>query len=104
MKYQLLVLALVAVSASAWAKAPSQELLQERAAFALGASTEQVVIGNVRKSGGMASRYDFTATVKGVTSRCYVTNSLGNSSDALCSTPGKGASCDALSQAAGRCR
>ena len=47
MKYQLLVLALVAVSASAWAKAPSQELLQERAAFALGASTEQVVIGNV---------------------------------------------------------
>ena len=76
----------------------------ERAAFALGASTEQVVIGNVRKSGGMASRYDFTATVKGVTSRCYVTNSLGNTSDALCSTPGKGASCDALSQAAGRCR
>ena len=104
MKNQLLCLVLGAVCTSAWAAAPSKDLLRERASFTLGVSAEQIAIGNIRKSGGMAERYDFTATVNGTSSKCYVTNTLGNTSDAICSTPGKGVLCDALSKAAGRCQ
>lgn len=88
----------------------SDDKLKERAAFALGTTPNAVTISN-RSSEGV--RVNFTATVGKRANQCYVTHSVGNTSDAICSgtgsrpgvtrRQGSGGTCNALLRSAGRC-
>ncbi len=78
----------------------------KRAAVALGVSESDLTISNFSKSG---VRTDFMATTSAnSTYNCYITNTMGVSSDAIC-TPldaapaPSGQKCNALLEAAGKC-
>ncbi|APZ07737.1 hypothetical protein FJP64_22230 [Kosakonia cowanii] len=80
------------------------ESLKEKAAFALGTTSDKITISN-RKAD--IDSVKFNATTKGKVYQCYYT-SAGISSDALCSpTDGSGlpagSQCNALLKAAGKC-
>lgn len=102
----LLPAAAVGLGMYAWD--PSDELIAERAAFALGTTPDKVTISNVEKSGLYGGRYDFKAMVGTKEYSCYLTFTAGNASDALCNDssgqavtqPGQ---CNELLRAAGRC-
>lgn len=76
------------------------DLLQKRAAFALGVQADQVSIADIDTS--EPYRTQFSALVSGKTLTCYVTASGSVVSDAVCSGAGF-KTCDALSAAAGKC-
>lgn len=82
----------------------SDESIQQKAAFALGTTAENVTITNRRSELG-AVRFD--ATTSGRKFQCYYTTA-GVTSDVLCSptdggAPAPGAACNALLKAAGKC-
>lgn len=92
-------------------KVISDQTLQEKAAFALDSTADQVTISN--RKGDMNS-VRFVATIGNKSHQCYVTTAAGvHVSDAICSgsnsvkSSGKkdedGDSCNALLKAAGRC-
>ncbi len=81
----------------------SDELLQEKSAFALGVDTNKVTISDRRKGAMMnGGEINFTANVGKKSYKCYVVSSFGATSDAICSGGGK-KTCDALSKRAGKC-
>ena len=82
----------------------SDSSIQQKAAFALGTTSESVTITNRRSELGAVR---FNASANGRTFQCYY-STAGMSSDAICSpTDGgpaaPGAPCNALLKAAGRC-
>lgn len=87
---------------------PSDELIAERAAFALGTTPDKIQISDVEKSGMYGGRYDFKATYNNQVYTCYLTFTAGNASDALCNSPSgqsvtQPGQCNELLRAAGRC-
>lgn len=82
----------------------SDESIQEKTAFALGTTAENVTISNRRSELGSVK---FNATTNGRMFQCYYTTA-GITSDVLCSptdggAPAAGAPCNALLKAAGKC-
>lgn len=82
----------------------SDESIQQKAAFALGTTPENVTITN-RRSEIDSVRFD--ATTNGRKFQCYYTTA-GITSDVICSptdggAPAPGAPCNALLKAAGKC-
>ena len=101
----------LAFSAAVMMFAPSvfAETIEEKAAFALNADAEDVKVTDVK---GKGMKVRFKAHYDGGTYNCYYTR-MGVSSDAICSgpigkkkgaaKPAKGANCNDLLRAAGRC-
>ncbi|MDO4682316.1 MAG: hypothetical protein Q4B17_05945 [Lautropia sp.] len=88
-------------------KVISDDTLQERAAFALGTTADQITISNRR---GDTNTVRFVATVGQQSHQCYVSTVGGiHVSDAICSgnssvrPSSDDGSCNALLKAAGRC-
>ncbi len=83
----------------------SDASLQEKAAFALDTTANNVSISNRR---GDIDSVKFVATTKGRSHQCYITTVAGViSSDAICSGAGSATgstNCNALTKAAGRCK
>lgn len=80
------------------------ENLKEKAAFALGTTSDKITISNRKAT---VDSVKFNATTNGKVFQCYYTTA-GISSDALCSpTDGSGlpavSQCNALLKAAGKC-
>jgi hypothetical protein len=83
----------------------SDESIQQKAAFTLGTTPENVEITNRRSELG-AVRFD--ATTNGRKFQCYFTTTAGYTSDVLCNptdggAPAAGTQCNALLKAAGKC-
>ena len=76
------ILSTVMSMAVANADAVSKEILQKRAAFALGVEARQVNIEKIEYDG---LRVEFIANVNNKKIPCYVTSGSGVVSDALCS-------------------
>lgn len=99
--FTVAMLTLVGTSA-----ARADQSIEEKAAFALGTTPENIAISNQHTDGDTVR---FNATTNGRVFQCYYTGVPGvTSSDALCSpTDGKplptSAACNALLQAAGKC-
>lgn len=70
----------------------TSDILRSKVAKSFGVDQSDVTISNVeRKSNGLftADSTYFDATIKGKPQHCYVTTSIGGSSDPLCADPGK---------------
>ncbi|MEQ1556129.1 MAG: hypothetical protein ABL915_04950 [Gallionella sp.] len=87
----------------------SSDVIEKNTAFTLGLEKGDFTISN-REDSGVKSSYD-VKTKAGKKYSCYLTSSMGMTSDALCSEKGKTSkpssenspSCNALLKAAGRC-
>ena len=65
-------------------------MLKKRAAQTLGVSASAVTISNLDAEGGFAGRINFTATAGKSSYMCYVTRTVGITSDAICTRRGGG--------------
>lgn len=98
------------VAAVLFAHSALAETAQEKAAFALNTSAEQVTVTDIKKT---EMKVSFRAHYQGGVYNCYYTHAAGFKSGALCSgpvnktstvKPHSGVGCNDLLRAAGRCQ
>ncbi len=89
----------------------SQETLQDKASYAIGATPEKITISDINSD---ISKVTFNATANDTLYRCYYTTAIAVKSDAVCtkmngetgettSNDTQAKQCNALLKAAGQC-